>query len=100
MREFVEGNDNQYMMLKNSLNDNRCHVYRCVLPASFNRTNCRIGFEKERTTNGYALYIDKGLEFYNCAFPLFNEWLRTGTIRFMDFNDVKTFLRKLNFIYR
>lgn len=100
MREFVFGSDTQYQMLKNSLEDNQCHVYRCSLPAAFSQERCRIGFEKERATNGYALFIDKGLTCNRTGFGLFNDWLREGTIRFMDFNDVKAFLHKLIFLYR
>lgn len=101
MREFVVGTDEQFQMLKDSLADNRCHVFRCVLPSSFNMTNCRIGFEKEETTNGYVIYIDKGLACNSAGtFPLFNDWLREGTLRFMDFNDIKSFLKKLSFLYK
>ena len=100
MREFVEGTDAQYKMLKDSLIDNRCHVYRCVLPSSFNMSNCRLGFEKEEATNGYVLYIDKGLTCRCSGFPLFHDWLAEGILRFMDFNDVKDFLKRLTFLYR
>ncbi len=99
MREFVTGTDEQYRMLKESLEDRRCHVYRCNLPPTFNVPRCRIGFEKEDATNGYALFIDKGLTCRIRGFPLFSDWLREGTLRFMDFNDVKVFLKRLSFIY-
>lgn len=100
MREFVEGSNFQYKMLKDSLVDNRCHIYRVILPPSFNMTNCRIGFEKEEVTNGYVLYIDKGLTCNSIGkFPLFNDWLHDGMLRFMDFNDIKKFLKKLSFLY-
>lgn len=101
MREFAEGTDKKFEILKNSLVDNRCHIYRCVLPPSFNMANCRIGFEKEESSNGYIIYIDKGLTCNKAgAFPLFNEWLREGTLRFMDYNDMKSFIKKLDFLYR
>ncbi len=51
MKEFVLGTDAQYEMLKQSLNDDRCHVYeRCIFPSSFSRPSGRIGFEKEQAT--------------------------------------------------
>lgn len=65
MKEFVLGTDAQYEMLKQSLNDDRCHVYeKCTFPSSFSRPCGRIGFEKEQ--EGYALFIDKGL---TCSCP-------------------------------
>ena len=49
MKEFVLGTDAQYEMLKQSLNDDRCHVYeKCTFPSSFSRPCGRIGFEKEQ----------------------------------------------------
>lgn len=99
MREFVYGSDQQYDMLRESLNDHLCHVYRnCSLPAGCSVGMCRIGFEKEGDT--YALFIDKGI---NCssakATGLFNEWLLSGTLRFLDFTDMKEFLRSLKCLY-
>ena len=99
MKEFVYGTDAQYEMLKESLRDHLCHVYEhCAFPASFNRSFGRIGFEQEEDT--YALYIDKGLRCSSPADPRdFREWLSTGTLRFLDFNDMKVFLRSLSCLY-
>ena len=89
MREFVYGNDQQYALLKESLNDHMCHV---------SKNAGRIGFEKEGDT--YALFIDKGI---TCSksntSQLFRDWLSVGTLRFLDFTDMKVFLKSLKFLY-
>lgn len=99
MKEFVYGTDHQYALLKNSLEDHMCHVYsQCFLPGCCDRTVARIGFEKEGDT--YALFIDKGISCSSNRAPnLFNDWLSTGTVRFLDFTDMKEFLRSLNCLY-
>lgn len=99
MREFVYGSDQQYEMLKDSLEDHMCHVYRnCFLPAGCSVGMCRIGFEKERDT--YAVFIDKGITYSRDNAPrLFTEWLSTGTLRFLDYTDMKEFLRSLVCLY-
>lgn len=99
MREFVYGTDRQYEMLKESLEDHLCHVYsRCYLPGCCNRGEARLGFEKEENT--YALFIDKGISCNsNSAPPLFKDWLAAGTVRFLDFTDMKEFLRSLKCLY-
>ena len=59
MREFVYGTDQQYEMLKASLNDHMCHVYgHCIFPGCFNKNAGRIGFEKEgdRRISGKDIY--------------------------------------------
>ena len=51
MKEFVNGSDEQYAMLKESLNDHLCHVYKnCSYPQGCSKTTGRIGFEKEGDT--------------------------------------------------
>ena len=98
MREFVDGTDRQYTLLKDSLEDHRCHVYRCALPRCCSRENARIGFEKEDDT--YALFIDTGITCSrNRAPQLFRDWLSAGTLRFLDFTDMKAFLRSLSVLY-
>ena len=99
MREFVNGTDQQFALLKESLNDHLCHVYKnCTLPACCSKSNGRIGFEKECDT--YAIYIDKGITCSHSNMPdLFREWLVVGTIRFLDFTDVKVFLKSLKCLY-
>lgn len=99
MKEFVLETDAQYEMLKQSLNDDRCHVYeKCTFPSSFSRPCGRIGFEKEQ--EGYALFIDKGL---TCSCPaasrLLKSWLKAGTLKFLDYTDMKVFLRSLTYLY-
>ena len=98
MKEFVFGTDQQYALLKESLKDNLCHVYRCKLPAGCTLPACRIGFEKE--SDSYALFIDKGICFSGNASNLFKEWLSVGTLRFLDFTDLKEFLRSLKSLYQ
>ena len=99
MREFVFGTDNQYMMLKEDLNDGMCHVYRnCVYPQCCSRASGRIGFEKN--AEGYALFIDKGITCSRADAPsLFRQWLSAGTLKFVEFTDMKTFLRSLRYPY-
>ena len=99
MREFVTGSDEQYGMLKDSLNDYLCHVYKnCAFPPGCSRPAGRIGFEKEG--NSYALLIDKGITYAGSNAPsLFREWLSTGTLRFLEFTDMKEFLRSLRCLY-
>lgn len=101
MREFVYGTDRQYEMLKNALEDGLCHVFsRCALPASFSRTVCRIGFEHSRTTNGYILYIDRGITCSDArADVTLKEWLSSGSLTYLDFNDLKEFLKGLTYLY-
>ena len=99
MKEFVNGSDEQYAMLKESLNDHLCHVYKnCSYPQCCSKTTGRIGFETEGDT--YALFIDMGITCSRTnAPPLFKEWLSTGTLRFLDFTDMKEFLRSLSVLY-
>lgn len=99
MREFVYGTDQQYELLKASLGDHMCHVYsRCNFPESFSKPTGRIGFEKEGDT--YALFIDLGITCSRNNAPLLlKEWLSVGTLRFLDFTDMKVFLRSLTVLY-
>lgn len=99
MKEFVYGSDHQYDILKASLEDHLCHVYKgCSLPSSCSQSNARIGFEKEGNT--YALFIDKGISCRSNRAPqLFKDWLAAGTVRFLDFTDMKEFLRSLKCLY-
>lgn len=99
MREFVYGTDRQYMMLKEELNDGFCLVYRnCIYPQCCDKPGGRIGFEKEGDT--YALFIDKGVTCLRADVPsLFRQWLSEGTLRFIDFTDMKEFLRSLKCLY-
>ena len=99
MVEFVHGTEHQYKMLRDSLEDHICHVYlNCTFPNCFSIPNGRIGFEKEGDT--YALFIDKGIRCSKRNAPsLVTEWLATGTVRFLDFTDMKEFLRSLTCLY-
>ena len=100
MKEFVYGTEIKYAILKESLNDHLCHVFRnCIFPNSFSVETGRIGFEKEGET--YVLYIDRGITCSNSqATELLQDWLSSGTLRFLDYNDVKEFLRSLKILYR
>ncbi len=99
VREFVYGSDYKYDLLKESLQDHMCHVYKsCAYPLGCSRACGRIGFEKEEET--YALFIDKGITYSgNKAPELFREWLASGTLRFLDFTDMKEFFRRLKCLY-
>ena len=99
MKEFVYGTDAQYTQLKNALHDGQCHVFpNCAYPPCCSRAWGRLGFQMEGET--YALFIDRGL---TCSLRgasfLFRQWLETGTLRFLDYNDLKTFLRSLRCLY-
>ena len=99
MREFVYGTDRQYEDLKSMLEDHLCHVYlRCRMPGCCSKDVARIGFEKEEDT--YALHIDKGISCSNNRAPaLFKDWLSVGTVRFLDYTDMKVFLKSLKCLY-
>lgn len=99
MKEFVNGSDQQYALLKDSLEDHLCHVYKnCAFPPGCSRPTGRIGFEKESDT--YALFIDKGITYIGGNAPsLFREWLAAGTLRFLEYTDMKEFLRSLRCLY-
>ena len=99
MKEFIYGSEQQYTMLKETLQDHLCHVYKnCVYPPCCSIPSGRIGFEKEGDT--YALFIDKGVMCSGNHVPaLFKEWLAAGTLRFLDFADLKEFLRSLRCLF-
>ena len=97
MREFVYGSDKQYELLKKSLEDGRCHVYDCAFPESFSASGGRMGFEKDAVS--YILYIDRGLSRRGKSPALFKDWLSGGSLRFLDFSDMKAYLKSLVFLY-
>lgn len=97
MREFVYGTDEQYLILKTTLDDHLCHVFRCTLPSGCSTRRCRIGFEKDQ--NFYYLYIDKGITFNRRNEYRFIEWLSQGTLIFNDFNDMKVLLKSFKTLY-
>ncbi|MDO4322173.1 MAG: hypothetical protein Q4C61_06565 [Lachnospiraceae bacterium] len=100
MREFVQGTNAQYDMLKKSLEDSLCHIYpRCRLPDCCSKATARIGFEQE-AGGTYALFIDKGITCSDSRAPLlFRDWLAAGTVRFLEFTDMKVFLQSLKCLY-
>ena len=74
MREFVYGTDQQYELLKGSLEDHLCHVYsHCYLPDNCSKDIARIGFEKEENT--YALFI---IRVFPAAVIMHRHFLRIG----------------------
>lgn len=102
MREFIEGNDDQFKDLKNKLQDGLLHVYKnCELPACCSKRSCRIGFEMDN--NAYVLLIDLGIICSKSrgGIPLvqFKQFLSDGQLIFIDFNDLKVFLKSLRFLY-
>ncbi len=100
MLEFVHGTDEQFRQLKASLEDGRCHIYRCALPQGCSVGSARIGFEKIYGEN-YAVFIDKGIQCQRQAVPAqFRTLLQAGTLRFLEFNDLKCFLKSLAGLYR
>ena len=97
MKEFVFGSEKEYKALKSSLNDGLCHVYDCAFPTAFGREGGRIGFEKDGIS--YILYVDKGLRRPVRASGLLKSWLENGSLRFLDFSDMKSFIKDLAFLY-
>lgn len=103
MREFVYGTDLQYKNLKAALEDNKCHIFHdCRFPGSFSRSTGRIGFEKG--SGVYRLLIDEGISCSNNTASLIltqcRQWLAAGEYMFLDFNDLKTFLKGLRVLYQ
>ena len=102
MRELIEWNDAQFADLKQRLQDGLCHVFKnCELPNCCDRRTCRIGFEKDN--GAYILLIDSGI---TCSklrggiqLEQFKQLLSKGELIFLDFNDLKIFLKSLEFLY-
>lgn len=103
MREFIEGNDNQFSDLKRRLQDGLLHVYKnCELPACCSKRSCRIGFEMNN--NAYVMLIDLGITCSKSKGGIsliqFKQLLSDGQLIFIDFNDLKVFLKTLGFLYK
>lgn len=102
MKEFVYGSDTQFKNLKKTLQDGNCHVFNnCRMPPCCGGKLCRIGFEM---SNGvYTLLIDYGIKCTKSSNTLvlmqFNQWLSDGELKFLDFNDLKVFLKSLSILY-
>ncbi len=105
MTRFIYKSDEDYKALKTALEDGCLRKYKNVtLPAGFNVPVCSIGIEKYSVDNStYVLLIDLGLTCSTAilrnSHPLFEKLLKKGELHFLDFNDLKVFLRSLNSIY-
>lgn len=102
MREFIEGNDAQFADLKQRLQDGLCHVFKnCELPDCCSNRTCQIGFEKN--SGAYTLLIDFGITCNitrgGIQLDQFKQLLSKGELIFLDFNDLKIFLKSLSFLY-
>lgn len=103
MKEFINGSDRQYQRLKEEIQDGtRCRVYEgCQLPACCNKSICKIGVEKERMA--YKLLIETGITCSKNTNEIeliqFKQLLSEGEMIFLDFNDLKVFLKSLDFLY-
>ena len=102
MREFVDGNQAQFDDLKQKLQDGLCHVFKnCELPACCSKRICRIGFEKRYDV--YAIMIDMGITCFQTEGGIqllqFKQLLSEGELMFLDFNDLRVFLKSLEFLY-
>ena len=102
LREFVNGTNEQFENLKKSLQDDKCHVYRnCKLPPCCNKQVCSIAFEMDNGT--YTLLIDQGIicskKAGGIVIKQFKQWLVDGKLIFLDFNDLKIFLKSLTILY-
>lgn len=103
MKRFVEGNDAFFNQIKKKVHGDVCYAFRnCELPACCNKRKCRIGIEKSH--GAYVLMIDAGISCRKkrggIELTLFKQFLSDGQLIFLDFNDVKEFLRSLSFLYR
>lgn len=101
MRAFVFGADADYQWLRELLNDHLCHVfYHRAFPESFSKGEGRLGFEYDPNRRLYILYIDSGITCQRSDVPpLLSMWLQDGKLQFLDFNDLKQFLRGLGWLY-
>ncbi len=102
MDRFAFGKDNQYAEFKRTLQDGHCHVFQCSLPSGFNRSSCRIGFEKCLSDHrSFKILIDRGITYTGCkrVSPLLKIWLQAGELTFLDYNDLKVFLQALKRLY-
>ena len=104
MKAFVNGTDEQFENLKKELQDGLCHVFNnCVLPKCCSRQSCRMGFEYDEKVGDYTIFIDMGITSSRkrggTALMQFRQLLLSGEIKFIDFNDVKTFFRSLRFLF-
>ena len=105
MTRFIYKSDDDYKALKAALEDNCLRKYKNVqLPAGFNVPTCNIGIEKYTyDNNSYVLSIDFGITcntaILHNSHPLFEKLLKKGELYFLDFNDLKVFLRSLSSIY-
>ena len=100
MDRFVYGSDLQFDNLEASLQDGYCRVFSDVeLPAGFNVSRCRIGFEKHSETSSYKILIDNGISCPAYAPQYFKNFLSEGEVNFMDYYDVKSFFKNLRCLY-
>lgn len=118
MREIIYGSDAQFQSFKEELSDNLLHIYhnRILPPRCYwgddsdgywsddqhRRTD--IGFERDAVHGGvYILYINEGIKCaYSSEHPALRDlcrWFRDGRLIFLDYNDMKTFLRGLRWLY-
>lgn len=103
MKRFVDGNNVWYGELKSRLQDGQCHVFKnCNLPNCCSKNVCRIGFEKENGT--YSILVDYGITCSRkkggISLYLYKQLLSQGKLSFLDFNDLKIFLKSLSFLYK
>ena len=101
MTRFYYKSDEDYKTLKADLEDGCLRKYKNVeLPAGFNVPSCNIGIEKYDVDNStYVLYIDLGITCSTAilrnSHPLLKKLLQKGELHFLDFNDMKVFLKGL-----
>lgn len=104
MTEFVFGSDQQYNNFKTELQDEMLHIYhKCHLPACCSKSIASIGFEWNRSHGVYILHITNGITCSHSSNDVvvqqFREWLKRGQIIFLDYNDMKVFLKGLRVLY-
>ena len=106
MKEFVLGTDAQYEMLKQSLNDDRCHTVRENMGGNDLEVVCSDTFR--RLYKFLILYGKDGSPDDSrvarhgrdpAASRLLKSWLKAGTLKFLDYTDMKVFLRSLTYLY-
>lgn len=103
MHRLIRYTDDQFAALKRKLQDEsrqEC-LPHCKLPPCCDKPECTVAFEKG---NGfYYMLISGGItcskKGNNTTVLQFKQLLQNGSILFLDYNDLKTFLKNLTVLY-
>lgn len=102
MHRFINADNLWYKQFKSELEDGYQRVFRnCSLPYCCSRTGVTIAVQKDHYL--YRLSINGGVtcntDVKNLNVKLFKQLLKYGEIMFLDFNDLKMFLKGLRILY-